>query len=178
MIHETKRLLLRPWEASDAEQLYFYAKDPEVGPRAGWQPHTSPEDSLNIIRQVLSAPRTYAVILKETGLPVGSVGLMVGKESNLDLPESEGEIGYWIGVPFWGKGLIPEAVQELLRYGFFDLGLQKIWCAYFEGNHQSKRVQEKCGFHYQYTRSSFWPAIGEERKEHVSCILREEYCIE
>lgn len=51
---------------------------------------------------------------------------MIGNASNLEIPETEGEIGYWIGVPFWGQGLIPEAVREMLRYGFEELKLQKI----------------------------------------------------
>lgn len=95
---ETKRLLLRPWEESDAENLYQYAKSPDVGPSAGWSAHTSVENSREIIRDVLSEPETYAVILKETGKPVGSVGIMTGKKSHFKLSEDEGEIGYWIGV--------------------------------------------------------------------------------
>lgn len=67
---------------------------------------------------------------------------MIGSASNLDIPDTEGEIGYWIGVPFWGQGLIPEAVEELLRHGFEDLKLDRIWCGYFDGNEKSKRVQE------------------------------------
>ena len=63
----TERLILRPWQESDAESLYKYARDPEIGPIAGWPPHTSVEDSLNVIRTVFSAPETYAVVLKETG---------------------------------------------------------------------------------------------------------------
>lgn len=98
----TERLLLRPWLESDAESLYEYAKDPRVGPIAGWPIHTSVENSREIIREVLSEEETYAVCLKETGKAVGSIGLMVGKASNLNLPDTEGEIGYWIGVPFWG----------------------------------------------------------------------------
>ena len=43
----TERLILRPWQESDAESLYKYARDPEIGPIAGWPPHTSVEDSLN-----------------------------------------------------------------------------------------------------------------------------------
>ena len=74
----TSRLLLRPWQESDAEALYRYAKDPAVGPVAGWPPHTSVADSLEIIRTVFAAPETYAVVLKETGEPVGSVGIMFG----------------------------------------------------------------------------------------------------
>ncbi len=75
MILETKRLILRPWREDDAEHLYKYASDPEVGPPAGWPSHTSVENSREIIRAVLSAPETYAVCLKEDGNPIGSVGL-------------------------------------------------------------------------------------------------------
>lgn len=140
MIFETERLIMRPWKESDAESLYKYAKDPEVGPIAGWPIHTSVENSKEIIRNVLSAPETYAVCLKENNMAIGSIGLMIGKASNLDLPDTEGEIGYWIGVPFWGKGLIPEAIRCLLKYGFNKLQLTKIWCGYFEGNQKSKRA--------------------------------------
>lgn len=73
---ETRRLILRPWEERDAEELYRYAQDDRIGPIAGWPPHTSVENSLEIIRTVLSEPETYAVILKDTGKPVGSVGII------------------------------------------------------------------------------------------------------
>lgn len=171
----TKRLLLRPWKESDAESLYEYAKDPEVGPIAGWPVHTSVENSREIIREVLSAEETYAVCLKENGRAIGSIGLMVGAASNLKLPDTEGEIGYWIGVPFWGQGLIPEAVKELLRHGFEDLRLDKIWCGYFEGNSKSKRVQEKCGFTYHHTNADiYWQLMDDIRTEHVTCMSRED----
>lgn len=172
----TGRLLLRPWKESDAESLYEYAKDPEVGPIAGWPVHTSVENSREIIREVLSAEETYAVCLKENGSAIGSIGLMVGNASNLCLPDTEGEIGYWIGVPFWGQGLIPEAVKELLRHGFEDLNLERIWCGYFEGNVKSKRVQEKCGFIYHHTNADiYWKLMDDIRTEQVTCISREDW---
>lgn len=146
MILETGRLILRRWEEADAEELYQYAKDPAVGPIAGWPPHTSVENSREIIRDVLTAPETYAVVLKETGKPVGSIGIMFGKNGNAPMGEQEAEIGYWIGVPYWGQGLIPEAVRELLRRCFEDLNCTAVWCGYYDGNLKSKRVQEKCGF--------------------------------
>ena len=74
MILETERLILRPWTEDDAEECYKYAKDPLVGPIAGWPEHTSVENSRQIIRDVLSDPETYAIVLKETGLPIGSIG--------------------------------------------------------------------------------------------------------
>lgn len=174
MILTTERLILRPWEESDAEHLYNYASHPDVGPVAGWPAHTSVENSREIIRGVLLAPETYAVVLKEAGHPVGSIGLMRGKASNIGIPDTEGEIGYWLGVPYWGQGLIPEAVREMMRYGFEDLGLGKIWCGYFDGNTKSRRVQEKCGFHYHHTAENVPCAIeGVLRTEHVTCLDRD-----
>lgn len=175
---ETKRLIIRPWEETDAEECYKYAKDPRVGPIAGWAAHTSVENSREIINTVLSAPETYAVVLKTTGLPVGSIGLMIGKASNIGIPDTEGEIGYWIGVPYWGQGLIPEAVRELMRYGFKELNLEKMWCGYFDGNEKSKCVQEKCGFRYHHTKENVPCAIaGLLRTEHITCITREEWML-
>ena len=69
---ETDRILLRPWTDSDAHALFKYASDPEVGPRAGWTPHKSVEESLEIIRTVFNdATNTWAIVWKETGEPKG-----------------------------------------------------------------------------------------------------------
>lgn len=133
----TNRLILRPWLESDAEDLFTYAKDPQIGPIAGWPPHTSVDNSREIIKNVLSADETYAVCLKSNDRAIGSIGLMIGEASNLNIPNNEGEIGYWIGVPFWGQGLIPEASKELIRYAFEELELDKLWCGYFDGNEKS-----------------------------------------
>ena len=150
MTLETKRLLLRPWEESDAESCYRYASDPFVGSIAGWPVHTSVENSREIIKTVLSKPDTFAVVLKEKpDEVVGSVGVF-----STDAPGAAGEseIGYWIGRPFWGRGLIPEAVRELLRYCFEEKGAQRVWCSHYIGNEKSKRVIEKCGFSYELKR--------------------------
>ena len=174
MILETERLILRPWEESDAESLYEYAKDDHIGPIAGWPPHESIENSREIICNVLSVPETYAVCLKSDNRAIGSIGLLVGNSSNLDLPEDEGEIGYWIGVPFWGQGLIPEATREMIRHSFEDLHLKRMWCGYFEGNSKSKRTQEKCGFHYVRTdKDIYWPLMDDIRTEHITCLERQ-----
>ena len=173
---ETERLILRPWTEADAESLYEYARDPRVGPAAGWPVHTSVENSREVIRTVLSAPENYAVCLKTDNRAIGCVGLTVGEKSNLKLPDTEGEIGYWIGVPFWGQGLIPEAVRELIRRSFEDLGLSTLWCGYFEGNDKSRRVQEKCGFTYHHTNEDVhWKAMDDIRTEHVTRLTRAEW---
>lgn len=169
MILETERLILRPWEDSDAEDLYNYAKDPLVGPIAGWHPHTSAENSLEIIRTVLSEPETYAVVLKESGKPIGSAGIMRSGHGGAPIGNTEAEIGYWIGVPYWGQGLIPEAVCELLRRCFEDLNCTGVWCGYFDGNTKSKRVQEKCGFCYHHTdKDKPYELMNDIRTEHFT----------
>lgn len=172
---ETKRTILRQWTDNDAGVLYKYAKDPLVGPIAGWKPHTSVENSLEIIHGVLAEPETYAVVLKETGMPVGSAGIMMPGKGSAPMTEHEAEIGYWIGVPYWGQGLIPEVVRELLRRCFEDLGCNAVWCGYFEGNEKSKRVQEKCGFKYHHREEKVCELFEEIRMEYFGRITKSEW---
>ena len=176
MTFETERLILRPWAESDAEDLYEYAKDPRVGPSAGWPVHTSVENSRDIIRNVLSAPETYAVVLKENGRAIGSVGLKIGEYSDLDIPDTQAEFGCWLGVPYWGQGLIPEALEALQEYAFATLGMEMLWYGYYDENSKSKRVQEKCGFTYRYTKENIYVSLIDAYKtEHISCITKEEW---
>lgn len=118
MTRTTERLVLRPWREADAESLYRYACDGEVGPAAGWKPHESVEESRQIIRTVLSQPDTLAVLLRERPEEaIGSVGVFP-----TDAPDGEGEpeIGYWIGRPFWGAGAHPRGgagAAALVLYG-------------------------------------------------------------
>lgn len=177
MTLETKRLILRPWDENDAEELYKYACDPDVGPIAGWPVHTSVENSRDIIKNVLSSDGTFAVVLKETGLPVGSIGIM--RNANIPTKENEAEIGYWLGKPYWGHGLIPEAVRECLRYCFEDLNCEQVWCGYYDGNEKSHHVQEKCGFKYHHTeKNKCCPLMNDIRTEHISVITRDMICNE
>ena len=151
---KTERLILRPWKDEDAVQLFALAGDPDIGPRAGWPVHTSVENSLDIIRGVLGAPETYAMVSRKSGLPVGSIGLKKPDERFDDLEGRQLEIGYWIGRDFWGMGLTPEAVKEILRHGFEDLDCAAIWCAHYDFNDQSRRVIEKNGFRLQKTKDT------------------------
>lgn len=168
---ETARLILRPWREDDAEILYKYASDPQVGPAAGWPAHKSVEESRSVIINVLSAPETYALVLKETGLPVGSIGIK--RDSLVKDPTTEAELGYWIGRDYWGQGLVPEAAELCLRRCFETLGCEKVWCGYYEGNEKSRRVQEKCGFrYYGRNENTLCPLLGEVRTEIVNLITR------
>lgn len=175
---QTKRLILRAWKESDAEALYKYARNPNVGPIAGWTPHTSVENSREIIKAVLSAPETYAVVLKETGEAVDSIGIMTVRSEihSAKIANNECEIGYWIGEPHWGQGLIPEAICEILRHAFEDLHLSSVWCGYYDGNEKSRHAQEKCGFIYHHTEHNKpVPLLNDFRTEHFTKISQQEW---
>ena len=176
MTFETERLILRYWEESDAEDLYKYAADPDVGPIAGWPPHKSIDESREIIRTVFCGAEAYAVCLKSDNRAVGAIELILNGKTGLTDRSDECELGFWIAKPFWGHGLIPEASREILRHAFEDLGMRKVWCAYYDGNIKSKRAQEKLGLKYQRTIEYMdVPLMHEKRTCHVNCITKEEW---
>lgn len=143
---QTERLLLRPWLDTDAEALYKYASDPDVGPRAGWPPHQSVEESLEIIRNVFRNDTTWAIVLKATGEAIGAMGYM--PECGLKLPAREREplVGYWVGKPYWNQGICTEALQLMLDKIRKETQYTSLICSHFVDNPASGRVMEKCGF--------------------------------
>ena len=137
---------MRPWLESDAEVLYKYASDPEVGPRAGWPPHKNVEESLDVIRKFFTNDFTWAVVLKETGEVIGCVGYLPASSSNLPIGEDQSEVGYWIARPYWDRGICTEALQLVVDHCFNEKGFTTLWGTYFISNPASGRVMEKCGF--------------------------------
>ena len=173
---KTERLILRRWEENDAENLFAYASDPAVGPIAGWPPHQSIQESREIIRTVLSGPECYAICLKDDGKAIGSIELKLNGHTDMTERDDECELGYWLGKPFWGQGIMPEAAREMLRHGFEEAGMQRIWAGYYEGNLKSRRVQEKIGLRYQWTSKDVdVPLLHERRTGFVSSITRDQW---
>ena len=172
---ETPRLRLRPFRDSDAADVYAYARDSRVGPIAGWPPHKSEAESREIIRTVFSAPGTFAMELKESGRVIGSVGF-VGNHPAGEQPDCpDDEIGYALGVAHWGRGLVPEAVNAVLAYGFTELGLRRIWCGLYAANRRSSRVIGKCGFRYQFARPTDVALLGEVRQTYFYVLTKEDW---
>lgn len=143
---ETERLVFRPWRPGDAETLYKYASDPDVGPRAGWPPHKNVGESMNVIRTVFNNDHTWALELKETGEAIGCMGYMPKGESNIAIGDNDAEIGYWIAKPFWDRGLCTEALRQMIDYCFNVKGFETLWSDFFVDNPASGRVMYKCGF--------------------------------
>ena len=173
---ETKRLIFRRWEEADAEELYKYASNPDVGPIAGWPAHKSIDESREVIKNVFSGKEAYALCLKEDGKAIGAIELKLNGNTDLTESDDECELGYWLGKPFWGQGIMPEAAKEILRHAFEDCGMSKVWCGYYEGNSKSKRVQEKCGFRYQWRSEDVdVPLMNEKRTGHVSSLTKDQW---
>ena len=124
---ETERILLRPWRDDDAASLFKYASDPEVGPRAGWPPHKSVEESLEIIHTVFHNDTNWAIELKATG-------------------EAIGAIGYWVGKPYWNQGICTEALELMLDHIRKITDIKSLISSHYFDNPASGKVMEKCGF--------------------------------
>ena len=130
MTLKTERLILQRWEDSDAESLFEYAKDPDVGPIAGWPAHQSIEESRDVIKNVFNGKEAYAICLKTDNKAIGAIELKLNGHTDMTERDDECELGYWLGKPFWGQGIVPEAVKEMLRHAFEDCGMTKVWVGY------------------------------------------------
>ena len=176
MILQTDRLILRPWRESDAGALYRYASDPEVGLRAGWPPHNSEEESLEVIRTVFSGEGMWAIELKETGEAIGCAGYLPASASNLQIDNDQAEVGYWVARPYWDRGICTEALRAVVGYCFREKGVSALWGDYFPDNPASGRVMAKCGF-VDTGRETLCPnlAVGADRPVRVMKLDREHY---
>lgn len=145
---ETDRLILRNWRLADLDDLYAYAKDPDVGPMAGWSPHINVNISEQILNSFIKSGEVWAIEHKATGKVIGSFGIHQDEKRR---PANTRMIGYVIAKSYWGQGLVPEAVAAVLEYCFNSLGLDLVSVYHFPFNNQSKRVIQKCGFTYEGT---------------------------
>ena len=148
VILRTKRLILRPFDQSDLDDLFEYASVDGVGQMAGWKPHENIAESQKILDTFINEKKTFALDL--SGKVIGSLGIELYDEKIY--PEFADkrvrEIGYVLAKAYWGQGLMPEAVSEVIRFCFEELDLDILTCAHSVRNKQSARVQEKCGFRF------------------------------
>ncbi len=170
------RFILRPWRETDAEALYRYASDPDVGYPAGWPAHTSVDNSRDIICSVFSAPECFAICQKEDDHPIGAISLKLFPATDMTERPDECELGYWLGKPFWGQGIMPEVGRIILHHAFHRLGMSTVWCGHYEGNIKSRRVMEKLGFTYIGKAEGLeLPLLGEVRTGHLLRLTSEDW---
>lgn len=145
-IMESDRILLREWRESDADALFKWASDPLIGSRAGWPPHRSREESLEIIRTLFHNDTTWAIEWKETGEAIGAMGYGPSCDCNLPARADEPIAGYWIAKPYWNKGICTEALKLMIEHIRQTTEIKSIISGHFIDNPTSGRVMEKCGF--------------------------------
>lgn len=170
---ETPRLLLRPFAEGDAADVYAYCSDPRVGPPAGWPPHRDEADSLRVIREIFQPAHSLAVVLRETGRVVGCAGFVDRHQPGLGEPSEE--VGYSLSPACWGRGLIPEAVRAILDDAFRNRRYAAVWACYYDGNRKSRRVMEKCGMTWRFSRVDDLDQVGESRLSHYYAVTRGEW---
>jgi len=167
----TERLLLRRYKRSDIPALLPLVGAREVAAQTLRIPHPYTEaDAHAMFRRFRKATgHWFGIFLGPQQQLCGGCGLTI------DPDHDRAEIGYWIGVPFWGKGIATEAVLELMRYGFEDLKLHRIFAICYTGNDASLRILEKLGMKYEGRSRQHIKKWGEYRDVENYGILADEW---
>lgn len=144
----TPRLVLRPFNEGDLQDLYQYASVDGVGQMAGWLPHKDMDESKQILDMFINEKSTFALVYGNK--VIGSLGVdQYNREEWPELDNMYGrEIGYVLCKDYWGQGLMPEAVNAVVKYLFETEQLDFVTVGHFEWNNRSQRVIAKCGFDY------------------------------
>lgn len=168
LLPDSDKIYLRKWRETDADALYELAKDPELGPRAGWPAHQNVEESLEVIKRFFLNSTTWAIILKDTGEIVGCAGFHTKGASNMPLESNEAEVGYWIARPYWNQGLCTKALNIVIEHCRNTGKYTTLYGEHFTDNPASGRVMEKCGFSYTgQTRTCPGLQIGSNKEVRV-----------
>lgn len=142
----TERLLLRPFVLDDAPAVQRLASAYEIAENTLLIPHPYPEGAAAawISKQPTSPDNhTFAITLRDGGDVIGAIGLRAEPD------HGRGEIGYWIGLPYWNRGYVTEAARAVIGFGFESLGLHRIWAMHFTRNPASGRIMQKVGMKYE-----------------------------
>jgi RimJ/RimL family protein N-acetyltransferase len=142
---ETLRLRLRPYAEADIEQLVPLIGAREVAAMTLRIPHPyTEEDARNFFASSACEDEVrLAITLRADGRLIGGIGLRIERQ------HLHAELGYWIGVPYWGNGYATEAARAMIRYGFEELKLHRIFASHFKNNPASRRILEKIGMHHE-----------------------------
>jgi ribosomal-protein-alanine N-acetyltransferase len=172
---ETERLVLRGWEASDAEQVHAYASDPEVTPYMAWNRHTELQDSHHFLNGLvadfyLRGELTYALCTRSAPEhALGGIGVHWQSRRHGVL-----ELGYVLARAAWGQGYVPEAGRALVRFAFETTAAQRIYAPIFSANGKSRRAAEKIGLCFEGVLRSCLELRGQRWDEAIYSVLRSE----
>jgi len=174
-ILESEHLVLRRPELSDAAAVQEFLQERQIAANTLHIPFPYPKGAAEAwVARTQSAydageACSFAIVLKDEDLLIGAVAL------KLDLEHRRGELGYWIGKPYWNQGYASEASQRLVSYGFDVLGLNRIHATYFADNPASERVMQKIGMRYEGLMRQYYLKWGEYRDTGIYAITRSDY---
>ena len=173
---DTERLTLRPVASEDIPAIVALAGDAEV---AQWtvsirHPLSETEVTAWLASSTARGEQAFAIMRKGESELIGVVGItvMAGGDAGGHADGHKGEIGYWIGCPYWGNGFATEAVRRLLLHGFGALGLTEVEATVFPGNDRSVQVLNKTGFIETGSVERAAPARGGDREVKVFTLTR------
>lgn len=162
-ILETPRLILRKISLEDAQDIFDYAKDPEVSKYVSWEPHKSIEDSIKFIEYMLNKYEKegygdWGIEYKENKKLIGTCGFIWWDRKNY-----KAEIGYVLSREYWNQGLMTEAVREVIKFGFERMFLNRIQARCKVENIASEKVMQKIGMKFEgilredvFVKGRFW----------------------
>jgi ribosomal-protein-alanine N-acetyltransferase len=141
----TSRLVMRPFTLADAPRVRELAGAVEVADTTLTIPHPYPEGAaeewiaLHGEAYARGASATFAITVRETGEMAGAIGLVI------DRAHLHAELGYWVGVPYWGRGYCTEAAREVARFALGPLGMARVYACHFVRNPASGAVMRRIG---------------------------------
>jgi RimJ/RimL family protein N-acetyltransferase len=142
---QTERLRIRPYSEADIPELVRLIGTREVAATTLRIAHPYSEQDARAFLELAKEPDKLwlAVTLRADGRQIGGIGLRV------ELQHQHAELGYWPGVSYWSQGYATEAAREVLRYGFEDLALHRIFASHFKHNPASGKILKKIGMRHE-----------------------------
>jgi len=174
-ILETERLRLRKLSMRDAGDIYEYASVPEVAEHVTWEHHRNISDSMHFLRIMIQqyddgTPSPWGIIYKDIGKLVGTIGFHVWSPQN-----SFAEVGYALSIDYWNKGIMTEAYNEVIKFGFDRMKLNRIEATCKLANLASEKVMLKCGMSYEGIMRKKLYAKGEFHDLKLYSLLRSDW---
>src|SRR5438477_4406706 len=172
---ETERLILRKHSMRDVNDIFEYASVPEIAKYVMWEHHRSVADSLHFLRAVIQqyqngVPSPWGIVYKENNKIIGTAGYHIWNPAH-----RRAEIGYALSPSYWNKGIMTEALEAMLKFGFEHLDLNRIEAMCKVENTASERVMQKCRMKFEGTLREQMYVKEEFHNLNLYSILKSEF---